>query len=361
MKLSELLSVPLLEEMIHDGYIVRRWHRDWDLAILNYTDKAQFEDEWNPVTRQCRGLIVRYDDDFQDAEVIARPFPKFFNYGQPGADEIDLDGPAFVTDKMDGSLGIAYLTPDGKLAIATRGSFHSEQAEWATRWLHENLRPEGLERMAHWAGTYTDLFEIIYPENRIVVDYGQRAELVYLASMDIQFGDVHRFSTLSVPTPVAKDLAGSLREALALEPRENAEGVVVMTFDGRAVKLKQEDYLLKHRARFSLTPMRAWEAWSAGVTLDKFIEGLPDEMHDAVAEAWGSIETSALALEFTALAYHAAVPDAPRREQAAYIFEHFPEMAPAIFALLDGNEEKLESTIRKAVKPTGPAATTLIG
>lgn len=360
MKLSELLSVPLLEEMIHDGYIVRRWHRDWDLAILNYTDKAQFGDEWNPVTRQCRGLIVRYDDDFQDAEVIARPFPKFFNYGQPGADEIGLDEPAHVTDKMDGSLGIAYRTPDGELAIATRGSFHSEQAEWATAWLRHNLAPKDLERLARWTGTYTDLFEIIYPENRIVLDYGERAELVYLASVHLYLGEVDRFPRIAVPTSSAPLLAGSLRDALALEPRENAEGVVVMTDDGRAVKLKQEDYLLKHRARFSLTPMRVWEAWSAGVTLDQFIEGLPDEMHDAVMEAWGSIETAALAREFAVLANHALLPDTSRKEQAAWIFEEAPDLAAELFALLDGNDEKFEAAIRKAVKPIGPAASRLI-
>lgn len=361
MKLSELLSVPLLEEMIHDGYIVRRWHRDWDLAILNYTDKAQFGDEWNPVTRQCRGLIVRYDDDFQDAEIIARPFPKFFNYGQPGADEIDLDEPARVTDKMDGSLGIAYLTPDGKLAIATRGSFHSEQAEWATAWLHENVDPVELGHLTEIADIFTDLFEIIYPENRIVLDYGDHEGLAYLGSVHARTGRVANFGDIMAwPISEARHLAGSLREALALEPRENAEGVVVMTESGRAVKLKQEDYLLKHRARFSLTPMRVWEAWSAGVTLDQFIEGLPDEMHDAVMEAWGSIETNALAREFVVLANHALLPDASRKEQAAWIFEEAPDVAAELFALLDGNEEKLESTIRKAVKPTGPAATRLI-
>src|SRR5690606_22219085 len=37
MKLSELLSLPLLEEMVAEGYVTRRWHRDYDLAILNYT------------------------------------------------------------------------------------------------------------------------------------------------------------------------------------------------------------------------------------------------------------------------------------------------------------------------------------
>ena len=361
MKLSELLSINLLEEMIHDGYIVRRWHRDWDLAILNYTDKAQFENEWNPVTRQCRGLIVRYDDDFQDAEVVARPFPKFFNYGQPGADEIGMDEEAWVSDKMDGSLGIAYVTPDGKLAIATRGSFHSEQAEWATRWLHENLHPEDIEHMARWSISYTDLFEIVYPENRIVVDYGERAELVYLASVHTCTGDTSRFSPSAVPTPRAELLAGSLREALALEPRENAEGVVVMTDDGRAVKLKQEDYLLKHRARFNLTPKRIWEAIVANITLHDFLEGMPDEFHDAIGKAWHEIEDKGLEYASACAGWaNQARLEGDRKAQAAYTQLRHPDKAAGIFAALDGDMVKLTRAAAKYMEPTGPEASQLI-
>ena len=41
---------------------------------------------------------------------------------------IESDAPVEVTDKMDGSLGILYRRPDGVCAIATRGSFASDQA-----------------------------------------------------------------------------------------------------------------------------------------------------------------------------------------------------------------------------------------
>ena len=358
MKLSELLSLPLLEEMIAKGYVTQRWHRDYDLAVLNYTDKAQFDNEWNPVTRQCRGLIIRLDDDGQDAEIIARPFPKFFNYGQPGADEIDLDERAKVMDKVDGSLGILYRTPDDKLAVATRGSFHSEQAEWATAWLHESLEPEEIERLYDWTGTFTDLFEIVYPENRIVVDYGEAERLVYLGSIHDTTGEFRRFWVRGVPE--AALLGGSLREALDLEPRENAEGVVVATLDGRAVKLKQEDYLLKHKARFNLTPLRVWEAWAGEVQFSDFLADLPDEFHNAVMDAWGSIETNAIARELVVISDHALIPDAPRKEQAAWIFENSPEYAAELFALLDDNMEKFYAAIAKAVRPWGPDASRLI-
>lgn len=351
-QLGDLLSLPLLDEMIEQGYVVRRHHNDHPLAILNYTDKAQFDNEWNPVTRQCRGLIY----NTETLEVVARPFKKFFNYDQPGADEITALEDAYVTDKMDGSLGIIYCTPAGDLAVATRGSFHSEQAEWATAWLREHEYVPNCYLNTQYA--YTDLVEIIYPENRIVVDYGRRAELVYLGTIEIGTGEFHRFAEINLT--YAHDLGYSLKEALQVSPRENAEGVVVMTPDGRAVKIKQEDYLVKHRARFSLTPMRVWEAWSSGMTLAQFVEGLPDEFHVAVMKEWGSIETEAIVREFVTLSYHAQAPDAPRKEQAAWIFENVPEFAGELFALLDDNDEKFDATIRRAVKPTGPEASKLI-
>lgn len=63
---------------------------------------------------------------------VLRPLPKFLNHDQPEAPVIALDEPVVVTDKADGSLGIIYPTPDGP-AVATRGSFASDQALHAPR------------------------------------------------------------------------------------------------------------------------------------------------------------------------------------------------------------------------------------
>jgi RNA ligase len=91
-----------------------------------------------------------------------------------------------VFDKMDGSLGILYPTSQG-MAVATRGSFTSEQALKATEILHEKY-PEWAQITYDWFRSnfdanwyevnYTDLVEIVYPENRIVVDYA-RSSRVY--------------------------------------------------------------------------------------------------------------------------------------------------------------------------------------
>jgi RNA ligase len=113
---------------------------------------------------------------------VARPFPKFFNYGeQPDEDTRRLGQPFTLSEKVDGSLGIHYRW-NGTDGIATRGSFHSPQAQWATAALADSPP-------VRFDYGRTHLFEIVYPENRIVVDYGDRAELVYLATLDWRTGE----------------------------------------------------------------------------------------------------------------------------------------------------------------------------
>lgn len=114
-------NIDALEEMVSSGYVRMKKHPERPLYIYNYTAKAQFEYMWNEVTMLCRGLIL--DENYK---IVARPFTKFFNYGEV-ANEVIPSLPFEVYDKMDGSLGILYWWND-RPYIATRGSFMSEQA-----------------------------------------------------------------------------------------------------------------------------------------------------------------------------------------------------------------------------------------
>ena len=162
--------------LVAEGYISARRHPTEPLTIYNYTAKCQYAPLWTPETRHCRGLIVH-----DDGRIVARPFPKFFNFEEHSRSEIAFSKPFTVAEKIDGSLGVLYPDGDG-WAIASRGSFTSPQAQHGTAILrerHSDFRPfDGL----------TYLFEIIYPENRIVVDYGKRRELVLLAVIETATG-----------------------------------------------------------------------------------------------------------------------------------------------------------------------------
>src|SRR3990167_11491344 len=106
---------------IDQGLVSEQAHSENpDIRIFNYTQKCQFSKEWNDVTRACRGLIL----NVKTGEIVANPFPKFFNYGEVDV-KIPVEKP-IVIEKMDGSLGILYWIGD-RPYVATRGSRSEER------------------------------------------------------------------------------------------------------------------------------------------------------------------------------------------------------------------------------------------
>ena len=92
---------------IEDGLIKVTASPYNNLLLLNYTERAQFTRSWNPEVMACRGLIISGHPSASDVEIVARPFPKFFNYSEHQPDSIP-DLPLEVTEKVDGSLVILY-------------------------------------------------------------------------------------------------------------------------------------------------------------------------------------------------------------------------------------------------------------
>lgn len=249
MKLYNLLDPLLLKRMVAEGYVRIQNHPSLPLAIYNYTEKAQYERVWNDATSVCRGLIVHA----KLGDIMARPFRKFHNYGENEAGTPELSASAVVTDKADGSLGILYPSDEG-WSVATRGSFCSEQAIHATRVWQERYQ-EKFDPVPGW----TYLFEIVYPRNRIVLDYGDTDDLIHLGCVNVETGQTVLPDPLW-PGPVVDRFAfRTLADALAAEPRDNAEGLVVWFPDtDKRVKIKQDDYVALHALLTTCTARTIW-------------------------------------------------------------------------------------------------------
>lgn len=335
-RLVDVLDREALDVALREGFVVRREHRFAPLAILNYTERCQYEQgAWNATTMACRGIIY----DTRDETVVARPFPKFFNHGQREAPPLDLASPAVVTDKLDGSLGILY--PDlgaGGFAVATRGAFESEQAQHATAVWEKRYSgyepPEG----------YTLLFEILFPDNRIVVDYGDVDDLFLLGAVNVRTG-----KSLSPTHPLLDGWCGpralvmecdSLGDALSLTPRPNCEGVVVHVLDSdHRVKIKQEDYVALHRIVTGLNERTVWEHCAAGKPLADLLNPIPDELHewvrDVAARLTATVEGQAAEIERAYAEIIATLPPGySRKDFAMLAVKH--DLKWALFSRLDG-------------------------
>ena len=343
MKYTELFSFEDLELELQNGYVREVRHPSLPLTIFNYTEKAQFDSRWNDVTLHCRGLIVDYKD-----EIVARGPRKFFNYGQPGATNYPLSTPVRVSRKEDGSLGIGWRY-EKHHGIATRGSFTSEQATHATPKLSipDKMAIEWAEERGR-----SRAWEIVYPDNKIVLDYKGVDENIRLGTVD------NRSGLIAYRPGVPKQM--TLGEALALPIPEGEEGYVLdIMVAGEVVdhlKLKGEWYKRMHSAVFGLTEKKVWEAWDAG-TLFEFISELPDELQPWAMDVGSRFETGLIHLRWeVAGALHAMHSvlgiGASRKDQAAYLLTHYKPFAPGVFCLLDQNGQKLRDWISKQVKPT---------
>ena len=266
--LGRLIDDSLLSDAIAGGLVSVR--SDGDLRILNYTPRATYSRGWNRATLLCRGLVVDDED-----RVVARPFPKFFGAGEPDAPPVPERAPMVVTEKLDGSLGIAYHHPDGGVRLATRGSLSSEQAVEATRVWHEKYSSV---RFGHGV---TPLFEIIYPGNRVVVDYGDTRDLVLLAVIDIRTGADLPLGCLDWPGPVADmhefGSFAELADHVAGGGESAREGYVVRFDMGPdrshlRFKFKFPEYIAAHRIVTGLTSLRVWEVAAVADALSRGLD-----------------------------------------------------------------------------------------
>lgn len=345
MKLDGLFEALDLKTAVDEGFVRVQRHPELPLRIYNYTEHTQFERAWTPVTVQCRGLIAD-----EQGQVVARPWAKFFNYGEQNDAQLALDAPVEVTDKLDGSLGILYRAGD-EWAIATRGSFASEQALHATEVLRAKYAafepPAGC----------TVLFEIVYPGNRIVVDYNGLDDLLLLGAVDIETGKT--FGPAEVPEwrgPRAEVFsARTLADALAMPARENAEGVVVrFPATGEQLKIKLESYVYLHRLITGLNARVVWERLGAGETAATICEKLPDEFHAWVRDLADELHNAANEILANATAEHQALReklgDGFSRKDYAMEAQRSPLRA-WLFMLLDGKDPKPK--IWASIKPSG--------
>lgn len=283
-----------LELLVQNGEVTKNKHPTKDLYVYSYL--LSWYPEWTEEHQWARGLVLD-----GAGNVIACPFKKFFNYGEVPAEIEKRAGMKYdIQDKMDGSLGILFWYQD-EWILCTRGSFISEQAVNGRRIL-EDKYPEYVNLNRN----YTYLFEIIYPENQIVINYGKEEKLVLLEIMNPMTmshavdNDHEKFGIpLATIFPIIKYIPKSkfdysldkIIEELKRPDYINSEGFVVKYEDGYRVKFKYEEYVRIHKTVTEVRPIRLVIAMSLGEDLKKLSETLPDEFRTEILSIKEKVET----------------------------------------------------------------------
>ena len=344
MKLANYLDIPKLHEHMNARVVNTQYHHYAPLRIYNYGQKAQFEGIWDDITCKCRGLIVNEST----GDIVARPFQKFFNLGHCGRPETAFEnlprGLPEITEKLDGSLGVLYRI--GKMAaIATRGSFASDQAAWASAWYSKHLSK------AVWPDGWTPLFEIIYPDNRIVVKY-EHEGLFLLAMVNIETGEEMPHADLrAIADANGCELVARFDKTIdqaRLENEPNAEGYVATWHNpGQPplkIKIKFVDYCRLHRLLTSVSPKAIWEMLKAGQPFDELLTDTPSHYQEWV-NAW----KNSLQSEFGRIEQKAKIiwesctlpKDGTEKDQRKALAEFFmmgdrKSVSQVLFKMLDG-------------------------
>lgn len=267
----------VLNRYYEEGLVYKQVHPTLPLTIWNYSEKVQYEGIFDGVTLNTRGLVT--DDE---GNIVARPFKKFFNMEEnkhTPTEEFD------VFEKMDGSLGILFYYQD-QWVMATRGSFVSEQAVKGFEML-KNYDYEKLHK------NYTYLFEIIYKENRIVVQYDYD-DLILLGMIETKTGyevDLHNDGTDVRLKNLIDNLGfkvvrkfGGLKsyEPLKHFIPDSKEGYVVRFSNGDRIKIKGEEYLRLHKIMTNVSTTAIWEMLSEGRDVLEVVKDVPDEFYKKI-------------------------------------------------------------------------------
>jgi RNA ligase len=223
---------------------------NYAVAFDNTFDIVDENDINGMIRRECRGLIFDVDGN-----LISRPYHKFFNLNERKETHIDTVGFDLhtVLEKMDGSMirpipseyGFRLATKAGITDVAINAEiFISDKPEYANFINHcisRNLTP---------------IFEWCSRKNRIVVDYPED-KLVLTALRSIKNGSYCSYNNLRLlaehyDIPLVKKWPDNMDIQQLVEyvrNLEDEEGIVLRFDNGHMLKIKAEEYVLRHKSK----------------------------------------------------------------------------------------------------------------
>lgn len=317
-------NIQELEKYKKNNLLISQKHPGLPIIIWNYSPKVQYEKLWDEITLKCRGLVTDLEGN-----VVAKTFDKFFNIEE----EKELPSESFeVYEKIDGSLIIVFWYLD-ELVVASRGSFVSEQAKSAFS-IFKKYDTSCLDK------TKTYCFELIAPWNRIVCDYGDIEDLIFLAKFD-NSGFEYPLEDCVGFKFAKKQNINNLNDIKSFI-KNNEEGFVVKFESGKRLKVKGEDYVRLHKIVTKLSEKAVLENL---ISNNKdYYDKIPDEFYLWVknVERKFAEEYNKILLECKSV--YKVLPT--RKETAIYFLEQ--KNSDVLFAMLDNKD--YEYLIWKKIK-----------
>ena len=276
MKNSNYVTKEFLEKLseeVKNGYVTV--HRNPDKKIFNYTYSRLTEQEnhWNEITLRTRGLILD-----SNGRIIFNCPSKFFNFQQNNFanDTYERIKDDFkIYEKLDGSAIWVVNDSEYGFVVSSKSSFTSEHAVWAKEIIEQKFK----EKDSIFKEGICYCFELIHPENRIVVDYGEEKTLK-LWGLKTQSGETIELEDNTIDTSYFETpkFLGTNNDKSIIDNyinQKNVEGVVLKGIGDDRIKIKSQTYLELHRIKTDCTPNRILELLMSGKRVSDY--DFPDE------------------------------------------------------------------------------------
>jgi RNA ligase len=245
---------------IEDWQEFKVMQKDW-YTVINYM--VAFEETFSlvrershynmKIRRECRGMIF----DTATGNLISRPYHKFFNVGEreeTNLDKIDLTQPHVVLEKLDGSMirpiptaeGFRLGTKAGVTDVAMNAEYFVADKPQYREFILECIN-QGL----------TPIFEWVSRKNRIVVDYPEDQLILTGIRNTVKGNYLLYYNMVELAKlyniPVVKAIAGDETDIEKVVDHirkwDDGEGVVIRFDNGHMVKIKADEYILRHRSK----------------------------------------------------------------------------------------------------------------
>lgn len=263
---------------------------------LNY-DQIEAVDG-HALVNACRGLVLRRKDwpvqdpeSPGDFEVIAQPFPRFYNYGSGHAPELDWSTATYF-EKCDGTLCIVYWDSDlSAFSVATRSVPDADVSNPGGQTFSEMFWNFGFYRRGSVPAvqildkTVTYLFELVGPGNQIGPVVYNKWDIYLLSRFEtatgVELGGVEA-PWWSLPTQSSFKLPQDCVSHLSTLPGTATEGFVVRDAQNNRVKIKSRAYLDAMHVMSSANSDVACMRIALSGTLDDVEMFLPKERTDLI-------------------------------------------------------------------------------
>ena len=243
-----------VEKEIDDGYVRIAFHpQHKNLAILNYTEKTQFERHWNATTMRCRALVVEWKKKWPYLPIVIGAPRKFFNNGEPEAPNLSewKFKDIYMSEKLDGYYIAVRNDSKYGLIVTSRGSFDNKYIDAAKKLLPWEIPPD--------VDYFCELCQDFEGDENIIVARHPKPRLVCWGYNDY------------VPLPNAPggwsgEIAKEITEKQFRQyMTDHVEGLVAYNLNTKErVKVKTQWYLALHRAISRCTKKDVFEIVSGG-------------------------------------------------------------------------------------------------